>query len=414
MSNKVSLSGWHRASMAGILVALILLTLSFAFLSVTPSVGYQKKASAADIAAAGDVISQLTAAQDGGTAVRLSLNARELRAIALMAGETTGAERIEAKVGSGVFTARTSLPLLNGIWINTVATVTGSHTGFPAMHLQVGRVTLPAVVARWSPDLIRWMFLRKGTELPDLDLLVRHFSVGENAVIAELALSGKGDSIRTLVRAAGQPVNEVLASQIFCRLARKSLVAPTTQLAPLVQEAFRGAGGPDPADYNRSAFIAVAFIVVGEQAHALAPSAVETSRSCRPPAQSVVLRGRPDLAKHWAFSAALTAVLGEQTSGSLGEWKELHDSLPLGSGFSFVDLAADRSGFQVARKALNPQSAVRTTQSLQNVTEQRLLPDRLLEGLEGLDEAVFVSSFGGRDESRYREAIRRIDRYLAE
>jgi uncharacterized protein YfiM (DUF2279 family) len=414
MSNPIPSSGWRRARVVGLVVVLLLLALSFAFLSMAPSVHYQKRATAEDVVAARNLFSQLNAARGGSTPVRLSLDAHDLRAIAILASEASGSGRVEAEVSSGVFTMRTSLPLRNGIWINAAAKVTGAHTGFPTTQLQVGRVTLPAFASRWSADLLRWVLLRKGVELPELDLLVRRFSVADNAVIAELALPTRTGLVERVVGAMGAPVNESLVSQIYCQLAQGQLETPTIELAPVVQQAFSRARGPVPTDYNRAAFVAVALHVVGEQAHSLAPAAVEQSSGCHLHAQTVVLRGRADLAKHWALSAALTAVLGEEASGSLGEWKELNDSLPQGSGFSFVDLAADRSGFHFARKALDPQSARRTAQSLGAISGQDLLPDALLREREGLGEAVFVTSFGSRDERRYRDAIARIDKHLVD
>ena len=411
MNDLIGASGWLRRRVVAFVLILLPLALSFAFLSGAPSVRYQESATAEDVAAARDLIDQVEAAQDGST-VRLSLDARHLRAIAILAGEASGSRRVEAEVSSGVFTTRASLHVLGGVWINTAAKVTGTHTGFPTLRLQVGRVALPAVASRWSADLLRWVLLRKGVALPELDQFVRRFSVADNAITADLALSNRHDLIGAVVRAVGAPVNEPLVSQIYCRLARQQLETPATQLAPLVRQAFERAAGPDPTLYNRAAFVAVALYVVGEQAHSLVPAAVERSRGCPLPAQSVVLRGRADLAKHWAFSAALTAVLGEEASGSLGEWKELHDSLPQGSGFSFVDLAADRSGFHFARKALNAQSARPTALSLKTISDQELLPDVLLDGREGLREALFVTSYGGRDEKRYNDAIARIDKYL--
>ena len=92
----------------------------------------------------------------------------------------------------------------------------------------------------------------------------------------------------------------------------------------------------------------------------------------------------------------------------------MNDSLPQGSGFSFVDLAADRSGFHFARKALDPQSARRTAQTLGAISGQDLLPDALLREREGLGKAVFVTSFGSRDERRYRDAIARLDKHLVD
>jgi hypothetical protein len=246
-------------------------------------------------------------------------------------------------------------------------------------------------------------------QLPELDEVVRHLKVTENRVTAELALPQRTGLIEQLVGTAAVRVDERLVAQIYCRLTP----GPNQQLTALVQQAFADAGGPDIAEYNRAAFVALGFYVVGEQVRPLAPAAADRIQGCAPPAGSVLLRERDDLAKHWAFSAALTAILGERVAGNLGEWKELHDSLPSGSGFSFVDLAADRSGLHVARKALDPRSAGPTVQALRTISEQGLLPDALVQAPEGISDVDFVANFGGLDERRYRDAVNRIDQHLA-
>jgi hypothetical protein len=106
------------------------------------------------------------------------------------------------------------------------------------------------------------------------------------------------------------------------------------------------------------------------------------------------------------------SVLGEDATASLGEWKELRDSLPNGSGFSFVDLAADRSGMRIAVRALDPGTAAETVNTLRRATDADLLPEALLQEPEGLSEATFVNRFGSLDQERYRRAVVSIDQTL--
>ncbi len=55
------------------------------------------------------------------------------------------------------------------------------------------------------------------------------------------------------------------------------------------------------------------------------------------------LAGRHDLAQHFAVSATLAAWAGEPVADAIGLYKEMSDARH-GSGFSFIDLAADRAG----------------------------------------------------------------------
>jgi len=92
--------------------------------------------------------------------------------------------------------------------------------------------------------------------------------------------------------------------------------------------------------------------------------------------------------------------------------EELHDSNPLGSGFSFVDLAADRSGLHVARRALDPKSAGLSAHSLRSVSEEELLPRVLAQAPERLSDREFITRFGGLGEKHYRDAVAWIDQHL--
>lgn len=175
---------------------------------------------------------------------------------------------------------------------------------------------------------------------------------------------------------------------------------------------FAAAPSADEANYNRAAFAALALLVVGEQAEALAPEAASLAKNCRPPNQPVQLHGREDLAKHWVFSAALTSVLGARVAANLGEWKELSDSLPDGSGFSFVDLAADRAGMQAALLAQDPQTSVLAPRALRSAQQEDLLPQALLDAPEGLSQASFSDRFDSLGAQRYNEAVARIDQIL--
>ena len=392
-----------------IAVLLLLLGLSFVAFSTAPSVRSQERPTAKDLAAARDLIDQLKASQEARSVAHLTLDARQIRTLAVLGGEASGLRRIEADVSDGVLSVRASLRLVGGLWVNTAAAVAGAHDGFPSVHLQVGRVTLPAIASRWSADVVRWLLVQRGVQLPGLDEVVRHVRVAEDSVQAELALPQRTGLIEQLVGTAAAPVDVRLIAQIYCRLT----LGQDQKLAGLVQQAFADASGPDLTEYNRAAFVALGFYVVGEQVRPLAPAAADRIRRCPSPAGGVLLRGRDDLAKHWAFSAALTAILGERAAANLGEWKELHDSLPSGSGFSFVDLAADRSGLHVARGALSPQSAGRTVRALRTVSEDGLLPDDLAQAPEGFSDAAFVASFGGLEERRYRAAVSQIDQHLA-
>lgn len=412
MAERLATRKFSRTRKGLLLAVAALLALGAALLSFGPAVDRDKRPTAEDIALARGLIDQVKAAQAAGEPLELDLDNRELRALSALVTDAAGHRKVAAEVRDGVFTARASLPLVAGLWFNPSATITGTHEGFPEFRLKLGHVPLPPSLSRQSADLARWWLARKGVELPELDQTVRGFEVGASTVSARLALPRSTGLVGHMVSAAGAPVDAKLVAKIYCGLAAAK-AEPPADLTALVRRAFRETSETRPAEYNRAAFVALALYVVGERADPLAPGPGDARARCPPPAAPVLLRERADLAQHWAFSAALTAVLGEQTASNLGEWKELHDSLPAGSGFSFVDLAADRSGVHVARRAVAPETARATALALRRVSERDLLPDTLVEAPEGLSDVDFSRRFGGIEAERYRRAVAWIDRQLA-
>ncbi|WP_238542269.1 hypothetical protein [Sphingomonas sp. PAMC 26621] len=169
-------------------------------------------------------------------------------------------------------------------------------------------------------------------------------------------------------------------------------------------------------------------LLVDERAGDLAGSARADTASCRSRAQLgshgpiATIRGRSDWPMHWALSAALAAGTGSHLAEAMGEWKELADSLAKQSefaigdptGFSFADLAADRSGYQVAQAAVRPETAMALANRLRSVTSEALLPTDLTNREDGISNAEFVRRYGGLADPRFHAHVAQIDATLRE
>lgn len=118
-------------------------------------------------------------------------------------------------------------------------------------------------------------------------------------------------------------------------------------LTGLLRKAQARSKGGDPVVENRAALVA-AFAYANRR---LVRDLAAGAGPDRPlPMRSVVLRGRRDLAQHFTSSAMVAAQGSSLVSDAIGLFKELSDS-DGGSGFSFVDLAADRAGVRFAELA---------------------------------------------------------------
>ncbi len=128
----------------------------------------------------------------------------------------------------------------------------------------------------------------------------------------------------------------------------------------------------------------------------------------------VSLRGRTDWTKHFWVSATLTLLSEDAVSFAVGLLKEELDAGRGGSGFSFADLLADRTGTMFALCATRDESAARAMQ------------DRIVRGFsvdaffpvahdlpEGLTDAQLQSRYGGVNGDEYNNLLQKIDRRIA-
>lgn len=117
------------------------------------------------------------------------------------------------------------------------------------------------------------------------------------------------------------------------------------------------------------------------------------------------LAARTDLAQHFIISAALQIISRKNIALAIGEFKELMDRSPSGTGYSFVDLAADRAGVEFAEQATNDLKAKLIQQRLSSgISEDAYLPK--LNGLaEGLHKQAFIEKYKQVDSAEYRKDV---------
>ncbi len=130
------------------------------------------------------------------------------------------------------------------------------------------------------------------------------------------------------------------------------------------------------------------------------------------PHYAVFLYKRIDLAKHFIASAALTASMNRQIAQVIGEEKELSDAKQ-GSGFSFVDLAADKAGTRFGELAINsPDSARKIQKMMSEIKDYRdFMPDpRDLP--EKMTDSDFKNRFDFVGSQPYSELIKIIDQRI--
>jgi len=389
--------------MAAVAAGLVMLLTSSA-----PWVAARPAPTAEQVGSGRDALLQLRGASDAPAAHPIAFGPEQLDGIAALASHGLRPDRLALGVkGNGLhITGSHRLP--GGRWLNAAVIAVRSGRGFPATHLTIGRLSLSD---RWSRAILnvgRRLLAWRGVEVPPLDVMVRHVAIGGGKVVAIV------DPPRPQASIDGTAV-----TRRYCALAGAQRRTPATQFATQVRRAFIGAA--TPAD-NQAGFVALAMLLVDEKAGELANAARANVDRCRIAAPVVTLHGRADLPKHWSLSAALAVGGGAQLAQALGEWKELADSLSPQSefavgdptGFSFVDIGADRAGFRTATSATEPDRAADRAARLRAATDDSLLPAIILRQPEGLTEAQFTRAYGSIGDPRFTATVERIDAMLGE
>lgn len=181
-------------------------------------------------------------------------------------------------------------------------------------------------------------------------------------------------------------------------------------LQPLMAEASRQSTDSSAVAENRAVIWAMAIYFSYGEFEKLVGDLVSEKRRLVYPAFNVTLQGRRDLMQHFVYSAAISLATRQGIGIATGEFKELLDSGGPGSGFSFVDLAADRAGVHFASAAVASEKQAREIQQsfLEQGSEANYFPD--IDGFEeGLTEEAFTARFTNTRSQAYQEQISRID-----
>jgi uncharacterized protein YfiM (DUF2279 family) len=343
----------------------------------------------------------------------VTLTDRDLGDIATLAGNALKVRRVDALTQANVLHLAASVQPLPFVWMNMTADVGESADGFPPVDARIGALPLPRWLTRMGLDAARQLLVWRGSGLPPLDDLVRRMQVDGDVLTIELKSPiGKSGLVRQATGVMTRPVDSRRVLAIFCALSAEQVRAPEADLAVHVRRAFAQDAGGGVVAENRAALVAVAMLAVGRPVGDLAGDIEAEAAACPGATGKLRLADRIDLAKHWALSAALAAMAGDNIGRVLGEFKELADSVEGGSGFSFVDLAADRAGLRVGRAATTPATARATRAALAKATNADLLPIDARQFSEGLSSDAFVARYRDIESPEYAAAVRRIDAML--
>lgn len=298
-----------------------------------------------------------------------------------------------------------------GAWLNLDATL-AEAAGVPRIQrLWVGRVPVPAFLAE---PLLEWALARVGSDAPvrmAREMVERTAFTPESITVVYRWRADATGRVRDMLIAPDEftrlEAYHVRLSTVLAALPSGRSVSLSELLPPMFALAAARADDGDPAVENRAAIATLALYVTARRVSTWLRQAKAWPALDK---RQVTLAGRADLAKHFLVSAVVVGEADRTLSDAVGLTKELDDSRG-GSGFSFVDLAADRAGTRFGELAVSAAELLRMAVG-DGVTEREIMPD--INGLpESMSEAQFVARFGGVGAPAYNAMMTTIEQRVA-
>jgi hypothetical protein len=394
-----------------------------------PTVASMPKPTAEELARAGRLLGvymrALLGIEQGAV---LTVSARDINN--LIAYAASGNDRVAAKAElspAGVAVVGTlklpATPL--GEFVNASVGIAPSQDGFKLTHVRLGTIEVPGLLATPALRLALDWALGDGYGSAAI-AAVRSVTVQGDTATARLAPTPQlaarlkermATAFKELVRPPAPETVRAYYARILEVMSAPNATAFATYLGAVLRLAQERAG--DPVVENRAAILALAMFFGDGRFErfigAVRTGALDTARS-RVRLASVSLSGRHDLVQHFTISAGLVLISASGLAWTIGELKEIQDSAPRGSGFSFSDVAADRTGIRLAETATSGAAAARRLQALLagNPAEELFFP-RVVDLPDDMPAAEFGRRFGGGVGSpAYDTMLREIDRRIAE
>ncbi len=414
-----------------LLLATVLALLALLLLQRTPLLSETGQLNAAAVRNSQQLFNNLNQSmRDPGQQLVIQTNADELNAAFALASRTLPGFQGKTQINPAGLTILMTMPLdvlSYQLYINADIQIEPSAGPLQVRQVKLGRLTLPGDMALgllgwvadqlWGPGEGAALLAKVRSVTVQQDAVKVEFSKSEGFSLSQLKLSG----VSLYKQWFGSDEQTALIEHYYAlalahsqqQSATQSSHSLITYLQVLLREADRRSKDkPEQAVRENQAVILALAQLLGGRNLQLLVNEIKTNPQGKLP--RVTLARRPDLQQHFVYSASLHVLGNQRLSSAVGEAKELLDSLNGGSGFSFVDLLADRAGIRFARiAAASPQSARAVQQffAQQDRTEQELFPNKSRLP-EGLPQAIFEQQYQSIDSAVYQQMVAEIDRRL--
>jgi len=285
--------------------------------------------------------------------------------------------------------------------------------------LEIGSLNIPSSLVDPLLRLSHAEFMQRLPDYATLLSAIHNYEFDEGQVHLEYELQDETLEVlamrgRELLLTSEFTENLLEYSEKLAELASRHGDRRYVSLAEVLSPMFGHASlrGGNPVEENRAALLALALYQLDIDVPRLLEGELQ-----RPSGRRKVrftLYGRYDLAQHFLGSAGLAVSTEVELANYVGLLKEVDDSQSGGSGFSFADLAADRTGSRFGELAIaNPASARELQRALDEIDDEKFFFDDFRDLPEFLDRGVVNDAYEDEGGSFYLDQLSAIDNRIA-
>ncbi len=408
------------ALLCGLLAAAVGLALVVCLLvfSSAPTVGDSPALTPEDLASVRSLLRQaMLRDQPKGNLEQLTLRAREIEQAMnyLLDARLNGNARVT--ITDGVAVLAVSVPVhasVFGSWVNAeVALVKADDLLLHVQHLQVGALPIPASMANALMLQLHAQLLQEEPEYARVASVITGFTIDsdqltvsyrwQRELLDQLAARGRNLMLdpdhQTRLAAHIKQLTQLAASL-------PDKISVTALLAPMFT--FAQARGGSAVEENRAALQTLAMYALEVDPVLLLGASAGVSM---PQKHDLRLLSRHDFALHLLISAGVEVSTDGNMAAEIGQLKEQLDTKAGGTGFSFTDIAIDRTGARLGELAVaNEAAAKRVQQVLAEPTLQESVFTPSLQGLpEFMSETDFAKRFNTTGSPAYNTVLADIE-----
>ncbi len=395
----------------------------FAAMESKPLVKTHKTATSADAKRARALFKELRTLTSSGKEQRtLKVSQADINSVVAFSARAVPTLRGRAMVGDDAIRITASIKVPGGKWLNGQIAVAASERGLDVRSVSLGRFELPAAAV---VPLVRFglNIVFGGDVGTILTTSIDGIAINDKTVSVGIGLSDADrETLTTSVQTTIQNVADVNVEEVRAfyasldeavKAGRAGVSSSTTgYLRLMVELVHENAPKGDQASIRQSALLALAIYCGHPKVERFIGDVVAKNQRGKPTkCAATTLGGRRDLRQHFIISAGLEAASNGAVAFTIGEFKELLDSSRGGSGFSFDDLAADRTGIRFASVLLKSDVSAWPELADKLSGETDVFPG--IAGLPaGLSKSEFERRYGDVDSDAYNEVLADIERRI--